>query len=376
MNEHDPRPVSVCLAGFAAGKGSGISRYAATLARALDEVSPDFPSLTMSLMTTAAGASAVGARHLRVREFGRVTPGIDRGPLRVPLEQVALAGQRSDLIHFFDLTGPLLVPRRTFVTTMHDAGVVYGFRRFRHAYKRRLHPWALRHAAAVVAVSGFAKEEALRHFSVPAAKITVIHSGPGLTPQSVSPEGAAASGGRFPYLLYVGDLSIKKNVRFLVRAFGRADVPDHLVLAGRPGDGFGRLEEEIRASPKRERIDVLHGPTDGELDGLYRSATALLLPSRYEGFGFTPLEAMSRGCPVLASDVPAVREISGSGAELLPVDDEAAWADAIARIVHDGLFREQLEARGAKTAARYSWHDTARTLCALFEHVAAKERGL
>jgi len=106
------------------------------------------------------------------------------------------------------------------------------------------------------------------------------------------------------------------------------------------------------------------------IDALYRSATALLLPSRYEGFGFTPLEAMTRGCPVLASDIPPLREVSGEGAMLLPLDDEDAWADGIRRIVADASLRDDLRRRGADTAAHYSWERTARELCGLFLRVS------
>lgn len=302
-------------------------------------------------------------RNLGVRELGLRLRQVDRGPVRVPLEQVLVADTPADLVHFFDLSGPLLRPHRPFVTTMHDAGVVYGFRRIRHAYKRRLWPWALRRAAAVVAVSQFTKDEALRHFDVPAGQIHVIHSGPGLAPPA-GEETSYETGD--PYLLYVGDLSTKKNVTFLVRAFDRADVPGRLVLAGRPADGYRELAEQIERSDKRGRIELRDSSADDELDRLYRGATALLHPSRYEGFGFTPLEAMARGCPVLATDIAAIREVSGEGAMLLPLDDEAAWADAIARVAGDEATRSQLRTRGASTAARYSWTRTARELCKLF----------
>jgi glycosyltransferase involved in cell wall biosynthesis len=103
------------------------------------------------------------------------------------------------------------------------------------------------------------------------------------------------------------------------------------------------------------------------VDGLLRGATALLLPSRYEGFAFTPLEAMARGCPVVASDIPAVREISGEGALLVPPGDRGAWRDAIRRVAADEALRADLRARGAATAARYSWLETARGLLRVFE---------
>jgi phosphatidylinositol alpha-mannosyltransferase len=97
---------------------------------------------------------------------------------------------------------------------------------------------------------------------------------------------------------------------------------------------------------------------------------ALLLPSTYEGFGFTPLEAMARGCPVLASDIPALREIAGDGAHLLPPHAEERWREAIEQVAGDAAFREGLRARGTATVARYSWDSTARGVLELFGALA------
>ena len=96
------------------------------------------------------------------------------------------------------------------------------------------------------------------------------------------------------------------------------------------------------------------------------------MPSRYEGFGFTPLEAMARDCPVLASDIPAFREVSGSGALLAPLD-EGRWAESLRRLTGDEALRADLRERGRQTVARYSWRETARSLCKLF--LAAGRRG-
>jgi glycosyltransferase involved in cell wall biosynthesis len=78
---------------------------------------------------------------------------------------------------------------------------------------------------------------------------------------------------------------------------------------------------------------------------------------------------MARGCPVLASDIPPHREISGSGALLLPPDDESGWADSLRRLAGDEALRDDLRARGAKTVARYSWQSTAQGLCRLLLEV-------
>jgi glycosyltransferase involved in cell wall biosynthesis len=353
------KSLEVCLVALIAGGRSGVPRYAAALSRGLDEVASEFDDLSVTLLTTPAGAEAVEPTKLRIRSVA----GANAGPARIALEHVLAATARADLLHFFDVNGPILAPWRAFTLTFHDASVVRGLRPRKHDYKRLVWPWAMRRAKAVVAVSEFAREEAIQHLGGNPDRIVVARSGPGLLAgrAAAAPESDGA-----PYLLYVGNITAAKNLSFLVRAFDQADVQARLVLAGPRVDGFEELRGEIDRTAARDRIVLSDHVSDDELDRLYRNAVALVHPSRYEGFGFTPLEAMARSCPVVASDIPAIREISGDGALLVPLDDEAAWVDAIRRIWSDGTFRDDLRRRGAEVVSRYSWAETARRVCQVF----------
>jgi glycosyltransferase involved in cell wall biosynthesis len=353
------KPLQICLVALIAGGRSGVPRYAAALARGLDEVASEFDDLSLTLLTTPAGAEAVEATRLRVRSV----TGANAGPARIALEHVLSATARADLLHFFDVNGPILAPWRAFTLTIHDASVVRGLRPRKHDYKRLVWPWAMRRARAVVAVSEFAREEAIQHLGGNPVRIVVARSGPGLLAGGAA---AATESDGAPYLLYVGNITAAKNLSFLVRAFDQADVQARLVLAGPRVDGFEELRGEIDRTAARDRIVLSDHVSDDELDRLYRNAVALVHPSRYEGFGFTPLEAMARSCPVVASDIPAIREISGDGAFLVPLDDEAAWVDAIRRVSADGTFRDDLRRRGAEVVSRYSWAETARRVCQVF----------
>jgi glycosyltransferase involved in cell wall biosynthesis len=354
----------VCLVALIAGGHSGVPRYAAALAQGLDHVAGEFPELELVLLTTPLGLSRTRPRRLEaVVPQGRFALR-SAGAWRIAAEQLLARGAKADLLHFFDLTGPVLTPRRPFTTTIHDAAIRHRAADARLAYKRLLQPWAARRARGAVAVSAFAKDEAVRHFGADPGRVHVVRSGPGLLADPAS-NGSGADGAD-PYLLYVGDLAEHKNLPFLVRAFSRAKVPVGLVLAGRCGPRFERVREAVDTSPARERIQIQLDASDEEVDALYRGATALVLPSVYEGFGFTPLEAMARGCPVLASDIPALREVSGDGALLLPLGDEDAWAAAIRRVLGDADLRSDLRRRGSETVARYSWDEAARGVCRVF----------
>lgn len=361
-----PEPLRVSLVGLIAGGYSGIPRYAAALARAVDEVASEFPALRLELLTTPEGASATGARSIRVHEVRFGGRHANAGPGRIALEQVYAAAARADLLHFFDTSGPVLVPWRPFVTTVHDLSVMQGLRPRKHGYKRLLWPWAVRRARAVVAISAFAADEAARILGADPGRLRVIHSGPGLSTDGAAADVAEPAGGP-PFFLYVGQLAASKNLPFLIEAFDAANLaPDvRLTLVGRPGDGYAETRETIDRSARRDRIEILQGVGDGELERLYRSALALAHPAVYEGFGFTPLEAMARGCPVVASDIPALRETAADGALLVPIDRDA-WAGALERVAGDDALRASLRSRGESRVARYSWHETARELCRVF----------
>lgn len=365
-------PLRVSLVGLIAAGYSGVPRYAAALARALDEVSGEFPDVRLTLLTTRSGAEAVGATRIAVHALPLRGRHVEAGPGRIALEQLVSPVARADLLHYFDLTGPLLAPRRPFVATVHDASVVLGLRAARHRYKRALWPWAVKRAAALVAISEFAKAEAVERLGAAAEGVVVIHSGPGFTPPAAN--GAPVPPAEPPHFLYVGALTASKNLPFLIEAFDASDAQADLVLVGRPGQDFPMLAEAARRARRADRIRLVHDASDTELDRLYRSALALVHPSRYEGFGFTPLEAMARGCPVLASDIPAVREISGPGALLAPLDQRDAWARGLTRLATDATLRGELRARGAEVVARYSWLATARGLVELFRRVGRGAR--
>lgn len=361
------KPLSVGLVGLVAGGPSGVARYASALTSGLDRVSGEFPDVHLTFLTNPAGATSTPVERLEVRitSFGgeRAT----RGPLRLAVEHFLARRAGFDVLYFFDTTGPVLSPSRPFVATAHDATVAYGFNRFRGGYKLRLYPWALKRARAVVAVSAFAKDEVVRHFGAEPDRVHVIHSGPGLgaIAGAVTPADEAE-----PFLLYVGNLAANKNLPFLVRAYGASTARARLVLAGRPGEGFDELEEALAQSPRRGEIEVRTEVSDPQIEGLYGAATALVLPSSYEGFGFTPLEAMSRGCPVVASDIPAIREVSGEGALLVPLDEQA-WTTALERVTGDEALRAELRRRGDETVGHYSWDETARGVCRLLRAVGA-----
>lgn len=174
-----------------------------------------------------------------------------------------------------------------------------------------------------------------------------------------------------PYLLNVGTLEPRKNHLFLIDVFDQLDSFDgDLILAGMKGWKFEPIMERIAASPKADRIRHLDYVADEDLPALYAGAELFVFPSRYEGFGFPPLEAMACGTAVLSSTAGSLAEVLGDGAETLPIENPADWATAIERILGDERLRADCIARGSAKAASYDWAETARQTWDVYRKVA------
>ncbi|MGD2114973.1 MAG: glycosyltransferase family 1 protein, partial [Acidobacteriota bacterium] len=195
----------------------------------------------------------------------------------------------------------------------------------------------LRDAAQVITPSEAVRRELAGAGLAPIGRIRAIHHGPGQL--------AGAEGARRPawaperYALFVGTLEPRKNVETLLDAWRglrsrRRDVPD-LVLCGRLGWKGERL---VRRLERGRDEGWLHQPgyvADDELAALYRDAVLLAFPSHYEGFGLPLLEALAAGTPVVASDIPVLREVAGEAALYAPPARPDLWADRIGRLLDD-----------------------------------------
>ena len=157
-------------------------------------------------------------------------------------------------------------------------------------------------------------------------------------------------------MLSVGTIEPRKGLDTLAAAVAsvRRTHPElTLVLAG----PTGWLSVPGLDGPAVQRLGRVDEAT---LDALYRRASVCALPSRYEGFGLPALEAMARGCPVIASNTTAIPEVVGDAGVLVAPGDVSAWTDALLRLVDDEPARADLAARGRKRATNFTWATTAR----------------
>ncbi len=255
------------------------------------------------------------------------------------------------------------------VVTVHDMS----FRRHPGFFSMRdrllfatLVPWSLRRAAAIVTVSEHAKSEISAFHPGLAGKVIVTPLAPAPIftggARALPAEMAAKWGVHVPYVLAVGNLQPRKNLKTLLEAFAQLKPelgPAQLVLVG---------PETRRASADYRRIaelgletdTVVTGyVTDEELAALYRGARLFVYPSLYEGFGLPIVEAMACGTPVVCSCLASMPEVSGGAAVLVDPRDATELASAILEVWSLPALRKDLADRGLQRAAMLSWTKTA-----------------
>jgi glycosyltransferase involved in cell wall biosynthesis len=217
-------------------------------------------------------------------------------------------------------------------------------------------------------------EEVRNHFGVRPQRVVVVPNGVDVVLPAAEGAGAALAGHQ-RYVLAVGTLEPRKDFPALVRAFAplaAADPELGLVLAGADGWGADAVHAAVEASPHGDRIRRTGWVTDADRAALLRGAAVLAFPSRYEGFGLPPLEAMSVGVPVVATATGAIPEVVGDAAVLVTPGDEDGLAEGLRSVLDDDTRRTELVERGRQRAARYSWDATVDGLLALYQRMAGR----
>ncbi len=227
-------------------------------------------------------------------------------------------------------------------------------------------------AADLVVTPTEAVAEQVRRLLTPRAPVVSVHSG--VTPL-VPPADAAARRLRLgvtgDYVLFVGTAEPRKGLDVLVEAMAAPDLLSlSLVVAGAAGWGDVDVADLAARAGVRSRAVVTGRLSDADLAAVYAGATVLAMPSRAEGFGFPVLEAMGHAVPVVTSDDPALVEVGGGAAAIVPVGDARALAEGLAAAALDPRRRAELSNAGPARAAQFSWAKTAAAMWSLYAEVA------
>jgi glycosyltransferase involved in cell wall biosynthesis len=348
---------------------------------------------------TADHASTIEAEQLRPalrRRFSKL-PGVGRAGVFWNADRLlnrfhdypawlAKRAGRFDLFHLMDHSYSQLLlelPAERTIVTCHDLDTFKCLlepeseprpRWFRAMAQRSLNGFL--RAAHVIAVSEFTRAKLIQHGLIPADRISVIH--PGADPVFFAAAEPCEPRDR-NYLLHVGSTISRKRIDILLRVFARVvrDYPDlELVrVGGELTELQSRLAEELGIAG---RIVPLARLTKQQLAGVYRQAAMVLQTSEAEGFGLPVIEAMACGCPVVASDIPPLREAGGAAAEYCPVGAIEAWSDTVVRLMREretssDAWKTRRE-KARRHAAGYTWTENANRTISVYERVLQGNR--
>ena len=335
---------------------SALARHAPGLETDLLELSPVQARGRWSRRWAFAG------QHLRARRARRTPPDLWH----------VLDGSRAHVAGALGDT-PVVITVHDVIPWLQDRGEFAGVPPLGAAARLlwRANGRALRRAAALSCVSANSARDAQRVFSVPSGH---CHLAPLPLRHSLSRLAGDANGGaREPVVLHVGGDGFYKNREGVLQVFSRLVRPEaRLVMAGAPpSEAQRRLADSLGIAG---RVQWLADAEDEALAGLYRSATALLFPSRYEGFGWPVLEAMAFGTPVVASNAGSLPEVLGGGAELFDPQDHEGMARALERLFADPAEAQRQAEAGRARAAGFSERNFAENILAAY--AAARARGV
>jgi glycosyltransferase involved in cell wall biosynthesis len=341
--------VGISLLTLVPGIVGGSETYARELVRALGRVGElDYRIFKPAIAEEGLPGTTVRSYRASRSFPGRLTAMTQATLLPARLRRELEVGE-LDAIHF-PLT--VMLPRVDHppaVVSLLDIQHVFFpefFSRMELAYRRVVYGWSLRRARTVVAISHHVKETLVERLGLEADRVVVIHLG--LDHDLFHPDGAEP---RRPFLLYPANPWPHKNHERLFEAFARvrsARPELRLILTGSGLERLGRVPEGVDLRGRIPREDLAE---------LYRTASALVFPSLYEGFGQPPLEAMASATPVAVSRAGSLPEVCGDAALYF----EPTSVDEIAEAILAVLERPgHLVERGLERASRFTWDATAR----------------
>jgi len=361
---------------------AGSGQYTRRLVEHLAAVEPDLELLLVAPQGQGFQCSRFAPHVSRITQPGAGNLG------KVWFEQVtfprACRRLSADVAHV-PYWAPPLHPSIPTVVTIHDL-IPLLLREYRGGPLVRFYTALVsataQNAALALTDSEASRRDILTHLHLPPERVRAI---PLATDARYYPEPEpedaairARHGLSDRYVLYLGGFDVRKNVSTVLATYRWAgpaigkECP--LVIAGRLPERDTAFAPDPRRLAREQGVDesFVHfvSPVD-ETDkpALYRGAVAFIFPSRYEGFGLPPLEALACGTPVVGSDVASVPEVVGNAGVLLPPDDAEGMAGALIQLAIDEEFRAEMNRRALAQAARFSWERAAQETLAAYRVV-------
>lgn len=343
---------------FLSAQPTGVHRVAGELANALADLAVEQPeAMAIELWLPRDGVKASARIRLPARVLRPFTG--------IAWEQItaAIHDRRRLLLNFCNIAP---VARTNAVTMIHDVQVHSTPRSYAPGFRiwyKLVQPRVGKRNRLVLTVSEYSRREIARVGICPIERVAVIHNGVDHVLRFVAaPEiidRLALDGRR--YVLALATVQAHKNVELLMRAFAGPRLAGLcLVLVGDDGArAFAANGIDVPAN-----VIFAGRVSDGALRALYEGALCLAFPSRTEGFGLPPVEAMLLGCPAVVAPCGALPEVCGETALYADPDRPEEWVAAIRRLADDAPFRDDRSAAGRAWARQFTWRAAAERLVA------------
>lgn len=362
----------------------GVGTYAVQLIRTLAARASGHCYVVLVQSDEDAFDDLQGSNLLLVRAPGRV---FRRLLFRFLLEQVyipyLLVKFRVDVLHSLHYSFPLLACSTMRVVTVHDL-TFFKFPAL-HTFVKRFYfrlciLSASRMADRIITISECTRRDLIARTGAKADKVSTAMIGRQEVPEQwFQPEIVqdfrrrhGIDGG---YILFVGTLEPRKNIKTLINAFDRLlkdGEPYHLVIVGAKGWDYEGVFSLVRRLGIAKHV-VFAGFVDDQVKfNLIRNAAIFVYPSFYEGFGIPVLEALSMGTPTITSNVSALIEVAGDAALLVDPSSVADLCQKMKLLLHDDALRRKIGSRGVRHSRSFNWQRTAQqteaVYFALFTH--------
>jgi len=295
-----------------------------------------------------------------------------------------LKGFNADLYHI-PLNSVAWWMPRPYVVTVHDmSSLLFPARRdFRHTLQQEKYRRGALRATRVITVSHSTRRDIENVLHVPQERIRTIYSAPDpafgeLHDASLENQTLERYSIHYPFILYAGTIRAQKNIPRLIEAFAvvRAELENHpsyqhlhLVIIGDELSKNPSVRRAVLQARMESVVRFLGFVPIETLRVFYRAAMAFAFPSLYEGFGLAPLEAMTCGTPVVASDIPPLVEAVGDAAELVSPDNVFDIARGLREVLLNDNKRRGLAAAGREHAQRFRWDHTARAVLEIYREL-------
>lgn len=364
----------------------GIGTYIRSLVRALSAIDSNNRYTLVSGPEDVRDLSGL-PDNFRTLIYGRA----DESHLDNVLFPMYLRSLSPDLVHVPLNRVPFLMVQ-PYVVTVHDlANLLFEWEEYsklRIQLRRYRLKRGLARASRVIAVSEATRRDVAQLAGVPANRLRLVYNAPDPQFFQVDGAGAAEARGRVmeryqiqsPFLLYAGNIRRHKNIPRLVEAFAvvREQLAGHpvycnlrLVIIGDNISQYPAVRQAVIRSRSEHVVRFLGFVPFETLRFFYQSATAFVFPSRYEGFGLPPIEAMASGTPVVTSNVSSLPEVVGDAAILVNPENVFDIVRGIRDVLLDDALRATLISKGREQAARFSWSRTARQVLEIYQEAAA-----